>query len=161
MKYLISQTRSIALTVLCGMSLIAPLAYADDYDLVILGGRVMDPESQYDDVANVGVKDGRIATITKQKIAGRETIKAKGLVVAPGFIDTHYHAVDIFASKMALRDGVTTGMDLELGAFNVKDWYADKAENGWQINYGTTTGLNMARIAVHDPEIGLSEPEDF
>ena len=161
MKYLFSQTLSVTLAVLCGMSVIAPLAYADDYDLVILGGRVMDPESMYDDVANVGIKDGRIATITKQKITGSETIKAKGLVVAPGFIDTHYHAVDVFASKMALRDGVTTGMDLELGAFNVKDWYAAKAESGWQVNYGTTTGLNMARIAVHDPEIGLSEPEDF
>ena len=161
MKCLISQTLSVTLAVLCGMSVIAPLAYADDYDLVILGGRVMDPESMYDDVANVGIKDGRIATITKQKITGSETIKAKGLVVAPGFIDTHYHAVDVFASKMALRDGVTTGMDLELGAFNVKDWYAAKAESGWQVNYGTTTGLNMARIAVHDPEIGLSEPEDF
>ena len=93
---------------------IAGTALAQDYDLVILDGRVMDPETMYDDVANVGIKDGRIAIITKQKIKGRETIKAKGLVVAPGFIDTHYHAVDIFATKMALRDGVTTGMDLEL-----------------------------------------------
>ena len=102
------------------------LAFAQDYDLVINNGRVMDPETMYDTVANVGIKDGRIATITKKTISGRETINVKGLVVAPGFIDTHYHAVDVFATKMALRDGVTTGMDLEAGSFNVSGWYEQK-----------------------------------
>ena len=65
------------------------VAHAQDYDLVINGGRVMDPETMYDDIANVGIKGGRIAAITKDKITGKETINAKGLVVAPGFIDTH------------------------------------------------------------------------
>jgi N-acyl-D-aspartate/D-glutamate deacylase len=45
-------------------------ASAQDYDLVILNGRVMDPETRYDAVANVGVKDGRIAVITKDAITG-------------------------------------------------------------------------------------------
>ena len=36
------------------------------YDLVITGGRVMDPEAMYDGIANVGVKGGRIAAITKE-----------------------------------------------------------------------------------------------
>jgi N-acyl-D-amino-acid deacylase len=94
---------------------------AADYDLVINGGRVMDPETMYDDIANVGIKDGRIAAITKNAITGKQTMDAKGLVVAPGFIDTHFHAVDPFATKMALRDGVTTGMDLELGGLHVKE----------------------------------------
>ena len=102
---------------------------AADYDLVINNGRVMDPETQFDDVANIGIKDGRIAAITKQKINGSETINANGLVVAPGFIDTHYHATDVFASKMALRDGVTTGMDLEAGSFNVKRLVRRKSQN--------------------------------
>ena len=134
---------------------------AQDYDLVINNGRVMDPETLFDDVANVAIKDGRIVAITNEPITGDETIDATGHVVSPGFIDTHYHAVDIFATKMALRDGVTTGMDLELGAFNVKGWYDEKEKNGWQVNYGTTTGLNLARMAVHDPEAGLSDPADF
>ena len=133
----------------------------DTYDLVILNGRVMDPESMFDDVANVGVKDGKIVTITKSPIKGKETIDAKGHVVAPGFIDTHYHATDVFASKMALRDGVTTGVDLEAGSFNVKDWYAEKAKTGWQVNYGTSASLLYNRMAVHDPDAELSVPVDF
>jgi N-acyl-D-glutamate deacylase len=144
-----------------GISMLISSAMAADYDLVILDGRVMDPETMYDDVANVGIKDGRIATITKQKITGRETIKAKGLVVAPGFIDTHYHATDVFASKMALRDGVTTGMDLEAGSFNVKGWYDEKAKSGWQVNYGTSASLLYSRMAVHDPETELDAPIDY
>ena len=48
-------------------------ALAQDYDLVIKSGRVMDPETMYDGVANVGIKDGRIATITKDKLSGRHT----------------------------------------------------------------------------------------
>jgi len=136
-------------------------AFAQDYDLVILNGRVMDPETMFDGVANVGIKGGRITAITKEKISGKETINAKGHVVAPGFIDTHYHATDVFATKMALRDGVTTGMDVEAGSWNVKQWYDDKAASGWQVNYGTVASMLYARIAVHDPEAGLSAPVDF
>jgi cytosine/adenosine deaminase-related metal-dependent hydrolase len=136
------------------------VAHAQDYDLVINNGRVMDPETMYDDIANVGIKDGRIAAITKAKINGKETINAKGLVVAPGFIDTHFHAVDRFATKMVVADGVTTGMDLEAGATPVGDWYAAKDKSGWQVNYGTTSGMSMIRLKVHDPEVKINETLD-
>ncbi len=147
------------ITILFAVSCMSLTGYSQSgqYDLVINNGRVMDPETMYDDIANVGIKDGRIAVITKNKISGKETIDAKGLVVAPGFIDTHYHAVDEFATKMALRDGVTTGMDLEAGAFNVKKWYDNKAKTGWQVNYGTVTGLSFVRMSVHDPEAGVRD----
>ena len=80
------------------------LAFAND--IVILNGRVRAPETMFDAIANVAIKDGRIVAITNEPITGDETIDATGHVVSPGFIDTHYHAVDIFATKMALRDGV-------------------------------------------------------
>ena len=148
-------------TALISFVMLPGMAIAQDYDLVISNGRVMDPETMFDDIANVAIKGGRIVAITKEPITGGETIDASGLVVAPGFIDTHYHATDIFATKMALRDGVTTGMDLEAGSWNVKQWYDDKAASGWQVNYGTVSSMLYSRMAVHDPEAGLSGPVDF
>ena len=78
-------------TLVAILSCFSQLSAQQIYDVVILNGRVMDPETLFDDVANVGIKDGRIATITKQQIKGKETINAEGHVVSPGFIDTHYH----------------------------------------------------------------------
>ena len=149
----------LALGIALALGISTPVLAAD-YDLVINNGRVMDPETMHDDIANVGIKDGRISVITKDKITGRETINAKGLVVAPGFIDTHFHAVDPFASKLAVADGITTGMDLEAGASRVGEWYANKKKSGWQLNYGTTTSMAMARLLVHDPELVINEPVD-
>jgi N-acyl-D-amino-acid deacylase len=134
------------------LAMVVP-ALAADYDLVILNGRVMEPETNFDGIRNVGIKGGKIAVITKNKIKGKETINATGLVVAPGFIDTHLHALDPFATKLALRDGVTTGMDLEMGALNIGAWYAKRAKEGWQVNYGTTQSFDLCRALVTDPEI--------
>ena len=79
-------------------------ATADDYDVVINNGRVMDPETDFDAVRNVGIKNGMIATITEKKISGKETIDASGHVVAPGFIDTHHHgAGSLWGVKASLR----------------------------------------------------------
>ena len=151
---------SASLAVVATCLAMTSLAHGQEYDLVINGGRVMDPETMYDGVANVGVTGGRIAVITKARITGKETIDATGLVVAPGFIDTHFHAVDPFASKMAVADGITTGMDLEAGASPVSDWYAQRDKTGWQINYGTTSSLAVARLRVHDPELIMDGPVD-
>jgi cytosine/adenosine deaminase-related metal-dependent hydrolase len=124
----------------------------ESYDLVVTGGRVMDPETGLDAVRNVGIKDGRIVAITEQAINGKETIDATGHVVAPGFIDGHIHTVDIpLAQKIALRDGVTTTMDLEAGAMPVDRWYAD-LEGKSQTNYGASVSSAGARTATFDPD---------
>jgi len=126
-------------------------AIAEDYDLVILGGRVMDPETAYDDIANVGIKDGRIAVITKKSISGKESIDAAGHVVAPGFIDTHNHWQRTMGYKIALRDGVTTSFDLEYGTVGsrVEEWYAER-DGKTQSNYGTASSHEGARSVVLD-----------
>jgi N-acyl-D-glutamate deacylase len=130
------------------------------YDTVLLNGRVMDPESDLDTIMNVGISGGIIAIITDKDIKGKEIIDVTGLVVAPGFIDTHFHQVDPFGVRMGVLDGVTTGMDLELGSFNVGAWYDKKAKDGWAINYGTTAAFNVARMAVHDPQVELNGAVD-
>ena len=128
---------------------LSSMAIAKDYDVVILNGRVMDPETNFDGVRNVGIKDGRIAAITKKEIKGKESIDATGLVVAPGFIDTHFHWTRPIGYKFALRDGVTTAMDLEAGVYGprVAEWYA-MHEGRSPLNYGTATGHEFARNKV-------------
>ena len=126
---------------------------AETYDVVINNGRVMDPETNFDGVSNVGVKDGRIVVITEDAISGKETIDASGHVVAPGFIEGHQHATDQFSRKVNLRDGLTTQMDFEAGAGDIAKWYAD-AEGKTQSNYGMVVLATLARVSVLDgPEI--------
>lgn len=124
-------------------------AAAQEFDVVILNGRVMDPETNYDEVSNVGIKDGRIKQITKKKIEGKEIIDASGHVVAPGFIDTEQHGLTDWGIKVNLRDGVTTQMDFEAGALNINEWYK-KREGNLQANFGTTVSQEFARMRIHD-----------
>jgi hypothetical protein len=132
---------------------------ASDYDVVILNGRVMDPETDFDGVRNVGIKDGRIATITKDKIAGKETIDAAGHVLAPGFIDTQsHHQGSLWGARVGLRDGVTTPMDFEIGAINVDAWYGER-EGKWPVNFGTVTAHEYHRMRVLD-KMPLPDPVD-
>ena len=107
-----------ALALLVGASLVQP-AMAESYDLVILNGRVMDPETAYDETANVGIKDGQIEIITKRKITGEKTIDATGHVVAPGFIDLHAHGQNIGDYRMQAIQGVTTMLELESGVLPI------------------------------------------
>jgi N-acyl-D-amino-acid deacylase len=154
-------TRVMLISVIIGTLAGASSAVAQNYDIAIMSGRVIDPETMLDATRNVGIKNGRIAVITTERISGRETIDATGLVIAPGFIDTQFHGLDPFAVKMALRDGTTSTLDLEVGALKVKDWYDQKARNGWQTNYGVTAGMPMIRMQVHDPELTFTGPVEY
>jgi hypothetical protein len=121
---------------------------ARDYDLVILNGRVMDPETKFDAVRNVGIQAGRIAAITEDAITGKQTVNAQDHVVSPGFIDGHVHVVTSpLGQKALLRDGVTTQLDLEVGAFPVDFWY-DELKGKSQANYGATVSGAAARSAA-------------
>ncbi len=144
--------RSLVFTLMVVFSGLAVIpAQAEDYDLVILNGRVMDPETNFDAVRNVGVKDGKIAVVTKKAIKGKETIDAKGHVVAPGFIDTHHHGVEQpFGRKLALRDGVTTPLEIEGGVMPVDVWY-ESMEGKSQTNYGATASIMGARESTLNP----------
>jgi N-acyl-D-aspartate/D-glutamate deacylase len=120
------------------------------YDRVILGGHVLDPASNLDAVRNIGLQGGRIAVITTQAIRGRDTVDARGLVVAPGFIDLHAHGQTPETYRFYALDGVTTALELELGTSDVAAWYRERSA-GEQINYGVSIGHIKVRMAVmHD-----------
>ena len=82
------------------------------FDTAIIGGRVMDPASGYDEVANVGLLGGRIALITTEPITGRSTVDATNLVVAPGFIDVLSYEPNSYGVWYKLGDGVTTNLGM-------------------------------------------------
>lgn len=125
------------------------LGSSEVFDTVIANGRVMDPECNFDGVRNVGIKDGVIKIITSKVLKGEKVIDVSGHVVAPGFIDTHVHGMDEFAVKFTLRDGVTTGIDTEYGAWPIGEWYKKK-DKGWPINYGAVVSQELVRMVVHD-----------
>src|SRR5271155_5749829 len=101
---------------------------AQQYDLVLEGGRVIDPETGLDAVRNVGIRDGKIARVSETSLTGRRVIHAAGLVVAPGFIDLHQHGQELASQRVKALDGVTTALELELGAPDVAQFL--KAKEG-------------------------------
>src|ERR1044072_2300248 len=91
----------------------------NSYDLVILNGRVIDPESRTDAVRNLGISNGTIKEISTNKLTGRTVIDARGLVVSPGFIDLHQHGQDDENYRFKAMDGVTSALELEVGTGDV------------------------------------------
>ncbi|MDP9168998.1 MAG: amidohydrolase family protein, partial [Acidobacteriota bacterium] len=60
--------------------------------ILISGGRVVDPSTNFDDIADVLIRDGKIEAIGRNlEAAGVRTFDATGAIVAPGFIDMHVH----------------------------------------------------------------------
>jgi N-acyl-D-aspartate/D-glutamate deacylase len=119
-------------------------AAAPTYDVVLAGGRVMDPESGLDAVRNVGVTGDRIMRISAQPLAGKRVIDAHGLVLAPGFIDLHQHAQDPASGRLKAFDGVTTALEMEIGVPDVSA-FLERKKGRSLINYGTTASHAAAR----------------
>jgi hypothetical protein len=124
--------------------------FAQTYDMVIANGRVLDPAGNLDAVRHIGIRGGKIAAVSATPLAAANTVDAKGLVVAPGFIDLHSHGQTPENYRFKARDGVTTALELEVGVHPVAGWYAQR-EGRSLINFGATSGDIPARIAVmHD-----------
>jgi len=131
--------------VLCLAAVLSPLlALAQGYDVVIQGGRVIDPETGLDAVRNVGISQGRIKKISAEPLEGKRVISARGLIVAPGFIDLHQHAEDIESQRVKALDGVTTALEMEIGKPDVAAYLQSKQGRSL-INYGTTASHPAAR----------------
>ena len=134
-----------------GMAAAGP-GYANDplFDVVIKHGRVMDPESGLDGVRNIGIAQGVIGLITDRALNGKRTIDATGLVVAPGFIDLHWHGTKPESHLYQAMDGVTASLELEIGVADIDRWYAEH-EGREPIHYGAAIGHVPVRMLVkHD-----------
>ncbi|MSZ76280.1 MAG: D-glutamate deacylase, partial [Actinobacteria bacterium] len=133
-------------------------------DLVLRGGRVLDPETGRDEVADVAVLDGTVVAVvaagdcSEVHLVAHEEVDVSGAVVAPGWIDLHSHAQSVAGSRLQAHDGVTTALDLEAGTVEVERWYADVAAAGRAIGYGTSASWQISRM-IHVGGIEVGGPE--
>ena len=117
------------------------------YDIVIKGGRVMDPETGLDAVRHVGITGDRIARISSLPLEGEKIIDATGLIVAPGFVDLHQHGHDSDSYRLKALDGVTTALEMEIGVPDVAQFLQERRGRAL-INYGSTASHSAARAAA-------------
>ena len=114
-------------------------------DLVIRGGRVIDPASGLDAIRNVGITGDRIVAVTEGPLRGARTIEAEGRVVSPGFIDLHTHSPTPLGHYYQLADGVTTALELEAGSYPVAR-FAPEVAGAARIHFGASVGWASTRI---------------
>ena len=93
------------------------------YDLVLHGGRVIDPETATDGIFDVGINGSTIAAVSKTPLEGRRVLDVANRVVAPGFIDMHSHCFGIPGLRLQALDGITTALELELGVHPIDRAY--------------------------------------
>jgi N-acyl-D-glutamate deacylase len=117
-------------------------------DIVITGGRVIDPETGLDAIRNVAIEGDMIVAISEFPLEGDVVIDATGKVVSPGFIDMHAHGQNIGDYRMQVIQGVTTALELESGLLPIGDWYDAQATKGLPVNYGAAAGWIHSRIAT-------------
>ncbi len=117
-----------------------------DADVVLRGGRVIDPETGLDAVRDVALAGGRIAGVAALLPPGAAEYDVTGLVVTAGFIDLHSHVDDIGGLRLQAMDGVTTALELEAGVTPVAAAYRRAAAQGRPVNYGFSASWALARM---------------
>src|SRR5712671_6665926 len=125
-----------------------PNVLAATYDLVVKGGRVIDPSLGIDAVRDVAVAGGRIAAVEENITAdATETIDARGKIVAPGLLDIHSHAARTKEGPpLCLLDGVTGYVDA--GSFG-----ADGIDQGAA---NVKAGPNLGRLLINIARTGVA-----
>lgn len=116
-----------------------------DFDVVLAGGRVIDPETGLDAVRNVGIRGDSIVRIATEQLRGMRTIDVTGLVVAPGFIDLHQHSQDQAAYRTMALDGITTALDLENGVPDIRR-FIEARRGRSPIHFGAAASHRAARM---------------
>jgi len=146
---------------------------AQEYDLVLKGGHVIDPANQIDEIRDVAMKGGRIAAVEKNvpPQQARRVVDVTGLYVTPGLLDIHYHTgyggvdPDWFApdsrtpimplgipADLALASGVTTIVDA--GSSGARTFLRLKEE---VIDRSTVRTLAFLNIVADGMNSGLEQ----
>lgn len=124
------------------------------YDQVIRGGRVIDPESGFDAIADVGIDGGTVTNIsaTPLQTAG-EAIDATGMVVSPGFIDILSYEPNGYGEWFKIADGVTTNLGLHGIDASASDFFAKMERLDPPVHYGGASDNAWVRpnVAELDP----------
>ncbi len=115
-------------------------------DLILRGGRVIDPESGFDAVADVAVAGDRVIAIGNALAPAPAELDATGHVVTAGFIDLHSHVNGIAGLRLQAMDGVTTALELEAGVTPVGAAYQQAGTEGRPVNFGFATSCALARM---------------
>src|ERR1700733_10610801 len=115
-------------------------------DIVLRGGRVIDPGSGLDAVQDVAVTGGQGTQVGDALPRARADLDVAGLVVTAGFVDLHSHVNDVAGFSLQALDGVTTALELEAGVTPVDTAYRIAAAEGRPVNYGFATSWALARM---------------
>jgi N-acyl-D-aspartate/D-glutamate deacylase len=120
------------------------------FETVIHGGRVMDPASKYDQVADVGIDGGTVVAISETALKGTNAIDATGLVVSPGWIDILSYEPNTYGIWYKVADGVTTNLELHGIEARATDHFAKwtTEENHPPTNFGGAFSDKWARSAA-------------
>lgn len=137
------------------LALISFVGNAQTFDILIKNGRIIDGAGNSWYYGDVGIWNGKIYKVGALPDAkGVRTLDAKGLVVAPGFIDVHAHIegdeLDVPTADNFIYDGVTTVVTGNCGGSNVdmKDYFDRLDSIGMSINVASLIGHNRVRRAV-------------
>ena len=127
-------------------------AQAPAYHLVLRGGRVVDGTGNPWVLADVAVKDGKIAAVGRVTGSASRTIDATGLVVAPGFIDLHTHSdqplLNDGNAESKVRQGVTLDVLGERPSVAPRDGLAE-AKGSWTDFTGYWKALGEKGVSIN------------
>lgn len=149
------------------------IAQQPDFDMLIRNGRIVDGTGNPSFIGDVGIRDGRIAAIGR--LANRpaaRTIDARGLAVAPGFIDIHNHSDDTIledgSAESMVRQGVATMIFGEGGSAAPSDqwkdfssYFAELKRRGISTNVGSYIGSSTVWTTVRGAKAGPATAEEL